>query len=75
MRILPAQLDAVALALAEMLSSHFYKENNILFPAALEVIGESEWLDIRHQFDELGYCCFTPEPAKVAFGEIGRPVY
>src|SRR4030042_6345212 len=60
------QLDTAALALAEMLSSHFYKENNILFPAALEVIGESEWLDIRRQFDELGYCCFTPEPAKAA---------
>jgi DUF438 domain-containing protein len=68
------QLDEVALALAEMLSSHFYKENNILFPAALEVIGESEWLEIRRQFDELGYCCFTPEPAKVAFGETERPV-
>ncbi len=69
-----AQLDAAALALAEMLSSHFYKENNILFPAALEVIEEGEWLEIRHQFDELGYCCFTPEPAKVVFGDIGRPV-
>ena len=69
-----AQLDTAALALAEMLSSHFYKENNILFPAALDVIGESEWLDIRRQFDELGYCCFTPEPAKIAFGDIGRPV-
>lgn len=68
------QLDAAALALAEMLSSHFYKENNILFPAALEVIGENEWPDIRRQFDELGYCCFTPEPAKVAFGDIARPV-
>jgi len=67
------QLDAVALALAEMLSSHFYKENNILFPAALEVIGEAEWLDIRRQFDELGYCCFTPEPAMVAFGQTERP--
>ncbi len=54
------QLDEVALALAEMLSSHFYKENNILFPTALQVIGENEWPDIRHQFDELGYCCFTP---------------
>lgn len=63
------QLHEVALAFAEILSGHFYKENNILFPAALEVIGESEWLEIRRQFDELGYCCFTPEPATVAFGE------
>jgi hypothetical protein len=56
-----------------MLSGHFYKENNILFPAALEVIGESEWPEIRRQFDELGYCCFTPEPAKVAFGVTEKP--
>jgi len=54
------QLDEVALALAEMLSAHFYKENNILFPTALQVIGKDEWPDIRHQFDELGYCYFTP---------------
>jgi PAS domain S-box-containing protein len=47
--------------LLEMLQSHFYKENNILFPASLRVIGESEWHDARKQFDELGYCCFTPE--------------
>jgi PAS domain S-box-containing protein len=68
------QLDEVALALAEILSGHFYKENNILFPAALEVIGENEWLEIRRQFDELGYCCFTPEPAMAAFGETRTPV-
>jgi len=65
-------LNEVALALAEMLSNHFYKENNILFPAALEVIGNDEWIDIRRQFDELGYCCFTPEPVTVAFGKIEK---
>ena len=47
--------------LHEMLSNHFYKENNILFPAGLELISEKEWKDIRRQFDEIGYCCFTPE--------------
>lgn len=67
------QLGEVALALAEMLSNHFYKENNILFPTALQVIGENEWPDIRHQFDELGYCCFTPEPARVAIEGIEAP--
>ncbi|MBM4446036.1 MAG: DUF438 domain-containing protein [Chloroflexi bacterium] len=69
------QLDEAALALTEMLSSHFYKENNILFPTALQVIGENEWPDIRHQFDELGYCCFTPEPARIAIGEVERPAF
>ena len=66
------QLDEAALALAEILSNHFYKENNILFPAALEVIGDDEWIDIRRQFDELGYCCFTPEPVMVAFGKTEK---
>ncbi|MEM3737341.1 MAG: DUF438 domain-containing protein [Candidatus Bathyarchaeia archaeon] len=60
------QLDEVAASLAEMLSNHFYKENKILFPTALTVIGESEWEEIGRQFDELGYCCFTPEQARVA---------
>jgi len=55
------RLKEEAIALAEMLSSHFYKENNILFPTALKVIGEDEWRDIRRQFDELGYCPFTPK--------------
>ncbi len=68
------QLDEVALALAEILSNHFYKENNILFPAALEVIDDGEWIDIRRQFDELGYCCFTPEPVKVPLGKTEKPV-
>ncbi len=68
------QLEEVAISLADMLSSHFYKENNILFPAALQVIGENEWPDIRHQFDDLGYCCFTPEPARVAIGGVVAPV-
>jgi len=66
------ELDEAALALAEILSGHFYKENNILFPAALEVIGDDEWVDIRRQFDELGYCCFTPEPVMVAFGKTEK---
>jgi hypothetical protein len=71
------QLDSAAQSLADMLSSHFFKENNILFPAALRVIGDNEWPDIRRQFDEIGYCCFTPEPAKAAFGKtvaVSAPV-
>jgi PAS domain S-box-containing protein len=63
------QLEELALSLAEMLSNHFYKENNILFPTALKVIGESEWKDVRGQFDEIGYCCFTPESARITTEE------
>lgn len=54
-------LNESALALAEMLSSHFYKENNILFPTSLRLFNDQEWTNIRQQFDEVGYCCFSPE--------------
>jgi hypothetical protein len=67
------QLEGIAVALAEMLSNHFYKENNILFPTSLRVIGEDEWKEIRQQFDELGYCCFTPEHARKAVEEVKLP--
>ncbi len=63
------KLDTASLELAEMLSGHFFKENNILFPTALKIISEGEWQEARRQFDELGYCCFTPEPARRAFAE------
>ena len=54
------QLWETAKALGNLLQNHFYKENNILFPAALSVITEQEWVEIRKEFDEIGYCCFTP---------------
>lgn len=64
------KLENVTTSLGNMLQSHFYKENNILFPTALRVIAENEWPEIRNQFDELGYCCFTPASAKEATEKI-----
>jgi DUF438 domain-containing protein len=49
-----------------MFSRHFYKENNVLFPTSIRVVEETEWTDIRKQFDELGYCPFTPATATIA---------
>lgn len=67
------RLVELAVALGEMLASHFFKENRILFPAALRVVPEGEWPLLRAQFDEIGYCCFTPEvppaPAPAARAE------
>ena len=66
-----------AKSLSTMLQNHFYKENNILFPAAMSVITEAEWVEVRKEFDEIGYCCFTPpeltvtQPEKV---EVKAPV-
>jgi PAS domain S-box-containing protein len=54
------QLGELAKAVADMLNSHIYKENNILFPAAQRVVTEQEWTAVREDFDEIGYCCFTP---------------
>jgi len=53
--------------LSNLLPNHFFKENNILFPTALRVISEEEWKDIRREFDEIGYCCFTPQHVREAF--------
>ncbi len=51
----------LAHGLAELLASHFSKENKVLFPTSIQLFAEKEWIDIRKQFDEVGYCCFTPE--------------
>jgi len=47
--------------LSSMLSSHISKENTVLYPTALKIISKKEWNDIRRDFDEIGYCCFTPK--------------
>jgi len=54
------QLGETAESLSNLLPSHFFKENSILFPTALRVITDEEWKEIRNEFDEIGYCCFTP---------------
>ena len=59
------QLGEIARFLSNFLSSHFFKENNILFPTALRVIANDEWKEIRKEFDEIGYCCFTPTQVTV----------
>jgi len=54
------QLSELAKAVNDMLNRHIYKENNILFPVAQRVVTEQEWVDMMKDFDEIGYCCFTP---------------
>ncbi|HHW49081.1 MAG TPA: DUF438 domain-containing protein [Clostridiaceae bacterium] len=45
------------------------KEENILFPMALETLAEDEWLKIAEESDEIGYCIVKPQgkwkPARV----------
>ncbi len=54
------QLAEDASALHKLLSNHFYKENNILFPTAARTITENEWRQAKKDFEEIGYCTFTP---------------
>jgi len=58
--------------ISDMLTSHFYKENNILFKLSLDVMEKNEWLEIKQQFDEIGYCCFTPQEATVKTGRATK---
>ncbi len=59
------ELEKATISLAELQNSHFTKENKILFPTGLQVINGDEWNEIRKEFDEIGYCCFTPKVPEV----------
>lgn len=61
-----SKLTQFAKPLCSLLPSHFFKENNILFPAALQVVPNGEWIEVRSEFDEIGYCSFTPPSATIA---------
>jgi DUF438 domain-containing protein/uncharacterized protein (DUF2249 family) len=46
--------------LTKNLEEHIYKEDNILYPMALETLDKKEWPEVRKKFDAIGYCCFAP---------------
>jgi DUF438 domain-containing protein len=62
--------------LAEMLASHFPKENKVLFPTAMKLLKESDWVDVRKQFDDIGYFFLSPEvtPVKDEVEAVSKPV-
>jgi hypothetical protein len=60
------QLSEATKPLCSILPSHFFKENSILFPAALQIVTGEEWTETRKEFDEIGYCCFTPPQVTIA---------
>lgn len=49
--------------LAELLASHFSKENKVLFPTCMQLFKETDWINIRKQFDNIGYFFLTPDTA------------
>jgi len=60
------QLVETAKSLNNLLPNHFRKENNILFPTALQVITDEEWEQSKKEFNEIGYCSFTPQHVTTA---------
>ncbi|WP_209121311.1 DUF438 domain-containing protein [Alkalihalobacillus sp. BA299] len=62
-------LDYVIREVSEMI----FKEENILFPMALNTLTEDEWVKIAHESSEIGYCLTNPaaewKPDRVALQE------
>ena len=52
-----AKLRETLQAIADMI----YKEENILFPMALEILPESDWIKVRKGEEEIGYSWVQPE--------------
>lgn len=56
------RLDTTARFIVLTLRDHIFKENNILYPMALQVIQDkNSWDKMKAECDKIGYCCFTPE--------------
>jgi len=55
-----ARVDETFEPVATEIREMFYKEENILFPTALEKLSGEEWWQIRVQSGDIGYCYVTP---------------
>ncbi|MCR8980849.1 DUF438 domain-containing protein [Brevibacillus laterosporus] len=53
-------LDGIAFVISEV-NEMIFKEENILFPMALQTLTEDEWVKIAHESDEIGYCLTGPD--------------
>lgn len=60
------KVEPVAKFIVFTLRDHIFKENNILYPTALQVIQEDLiWDNMKLECDKIGYCCFTPKTEEV----------
>ncbi len=64
------ELQEIAINLNKTITTHFYKENNILFAMAQKVLSEEEINEIKKEFDRLGYCDFTPITKQTPFQKL-----
>ena len=56
------KMTKLSLDLANLLATHFNKENNILFPASLRLFSKEEWETVVQDFDDIGYCSYSIRP-------------
>jgi DUF438 domain-containing protein len=56
-------------ALIHMVNDMIYKEEHILFPMALETLGDADWAKVRDGEEEIGYAWLQPAEAWKPSGE------
>lgn len=54
------ELSEVGGYIADNLRDHIDKEDNILYPTALDILEPEEWSEVLTEFERIGYCYFTP---------------
>lgn len=57
---LKARVDEIFDPMADEIREMFYKEENILYPTAMEKLSGDEWWEIRVQSADIGYAYVTP---------------
>jgi len=56
------ELAEIVNFLLPVLREHIFKEDNVLYPTALELIKDQKvWEQMKIGCDKIGYCCFTPK--------------
>jgi DUF438 domain-containing protein len=55
-----SELCTVGNFIADYLTDHIFKEDNILYPTALQTLEPQEWEEVKRDFERIGYCSFTP---------------
>jgi DUF438 domain-containing protein len=72
------EIEAIFDPMAQAIRDMVYKEEKILFPAALQRLSEEEWAEVREQGEEIGYCYARPgtywQPGDEAKEEAGKHI-
>ena len=66
-------IDLVLKPAVDSIEEMILKEEQILFPMALDALTEDEWVEIYRQSPEIGYCLVAPEERWEVAVERGEP--